>query len=370
MATAKLNQPDIVSERLRNHKLSSPSFSKPADVVRWFGAVQAQDFQAAKWAVGLRLRNATSASVEEAFNRGELVRTHLLRPTWHFVAPEDLRWLLQLTAPRVNLRCGPNFRKFELDGEVFKRSNRLLAKALQGGKHLTRSELKAVLNRTGVAADDTVRLAHILLRAELDGVVCSGPRRGKQFTYALIDERVLEHRSLTRDEALAELTQRYFSSHGPATVADFVWWSGLTTNDARRGIAMLDRELEETTIGEDVYWASATSAAKGRASVEAYLLPVYDEYNVAYRNRHVVFDRSAVSAITTWGVLGPSVIIGGRIVGTWKGTLGKDSLEIDLKLTRDLNKSEKLALRKAAETYASFLGVSLTRTTIWNTGLP
>ena len=125
---------DVVSQRLDNHKLSSSEFKKPADVVRWLGAVQAQDFNGAKWALALRMRTATDAAIEEAFNEGEILRTHLMRPTWHFVAPEDIRWLLQLTAPRINVRCGPTYRKYELDKATLKRSNKALTKALQGGK--------------------------------------------------------------------------------------------------------------------------------------------------------------------------------------------------------------------------------------------
>src|SRR5262245_47009623 len=119
-----MTRSDIISQRLHNQNLSAPEFRKPGDVVRWMGAVQAQDFNAAKWALALRMRSATNTSVEDAFNQGEILRTHLLRPTWHFVAPDDIRWLLKLTAPRVNLRCGPNYRKYELDADVFKRSNK------------------------------------------------------------------------------------------------------------------------------------------------------------------------------------------------------------------------------------------------------
>jgi hypothetical protein len=368
MSTVNQKQRAVISARLRSHKLPSATFERPADVVRWFAAVQAQEFHAAKWALALRMRNATNASLEEAFNRGEIVRTHLLRPTWHFVAPGDIRWLLQLTGPRVNLRCGANYRKYELDERLLKRSNRVLANALKGGKHLTRAELKAVLSRSGVNANDTVRMAHVLLRAELDGVVCSGPRRGNQFTYALLEERVPQCKPLSGDEALAELTRRYFMSHGPASLADFVWWSGLTTNDARRGIALLDRDLEQAKIDETVYW-SADAATKTDRSLKspvpntgAHLLPAYDEYNVAYKNRQLVFDGG--TGITTWDALGPTVIVDGGIVGTWKGTLDQSSLQIVVNAARTLNKPEKNAIQKAAERYASFLGLPLTATTI------
>jgi hypothetical protein len=359
MSIAKQNQARLIVERLRNQKLSSPAFQHPVDVVRWFGAVQSQDFHGAKWALALRMRKAaTNASIEDAFNRGEIIRTHILRPTWHFVAPDDIRWLLQLTAPRVNLRSGSAYRKYELDAAVCKRSNRAITKALEGGKHLTRSELRAALNRAGVVADDGVRLAHILLRAEQDGVVCSGPRRGNQFTYALFEERVPPGKQLSRDEALLELTRRYFNSHGPATLADYVWWSGLTMNDARRGIALLDREIAKIEIEGTTYW-SAKTRRSGDRDADAHLLPAYDEYTVAYKNRQVVFDQAAVSQITTWGALGPSVIIDGRIVAIWKASLGRNSVEINVEPARTLNTNEAVAVTKAATRYAAFLNLPL-----------
>src|ERR1051325_3107783 len=170
-----MNSRDLVAQRLHNQKLSAPDFRKPLEVVRWFGAVQSQDFEAAKWALALRMQSATNAAIEDDFNRGKILRTHLMRPTWHFVAPDDIRWLLELTAPRVNLKCAPNYRKLELDDAVFKRSRKVLEKALRNRKYLKRSELRQKLNESGIAANDTIRLAHILIRAELEGVVCSGP---------------------------------------------------------------------------------------------------------------------------------------------------------------------------------------------------
>ena len=323
---------DVLSQRLHNQQLSTSEFKKPVDVVRWFGAVQAQDYHGAKWALGLRMRKATHEVVEAAFNNGEIVRTHLLRPTWHFVAPEDIRWLLQLTAPQINRRAGPSYRKYELDDAVFKRSNKVLTAALRGGKQVTRAILKAALNKAGIAADDTVRLAHLLLRAELDGVVCSGPRDGKQFTYALLEERVPPGRTLSRDEGLAELVRRYFQSHGPATLPDFVWWSGLTASDARRGIELADEV--ETRI----------TRIRKRIDHQCHLLPAFDEYFVAYKQRETI------PGLNNWDVLGPTIIIDGKVVGTWK----RADDGVTLNVLRPLNKSEQRALDRAAERYAAF----------------
>lgn len=334
-----MNTSDVLRQRLHNQKLSSSELENPADVVGWLGAVQAQDYGGAKWALALRMRNATHALVEEAFNEGRIIRTHLLRPTWHFVAPEDVRWLLELTAPQVNRRSGSGYRMFELDAAVFKRSNKVLINALRGGKHLTRATLKAALNKSGIAADNGVRLAHILLRAELDGVVCSGPRLGKQFTYALFEERVPPTKPLTREEALAKLTHRYFTSHGPATLQDFVWWSGLAVADAKHGIELVDRDLRK----EVTYWTSTETPKQTAHS--AHLLPAFDEYFVAYKERPVI------AGVNNWNLLGPTIIVNGKVTGTWK----RDSTPVNVDLLRAVNKSEQRAIAKATKRYLEFL---------------
>jgi hypothetical protein len=345
-----MNRADLVSQRLQNQRLSAPDFRKPVDVVRWFGAVQSQDFEAAKWALALRMRNATNAAIEDAFNRGTILRTHVMRPTWHFVAQDDIRWLLELTAPRVDLRCGPGYRKFELDDTVFKRSHKILERALRDGNHLSRSELRRKLNESGVTANDSVRMGHILIRAELDRVVCSGPRVGKQFTYALFDERVPTTKTMDRDEALAKLTRLYFRSHGPATLQDFVWWSGLSTVDAKRGLELVEGSLERATMGGKVHWGVRSAKAQARSSYTAHFLPVYDEYFVAYKDRESVFDPQDG---VIWGMLGPAVISNGRAVGMWR----KTNKSIEVKFPRTLKKTERVAVAQATTRYAEFLGL-------------
>jgi hypothetical protein len=339
-----MNSSDLVAQRLRNQKLSSAEFRQAADVVRWFGAVQAQDLNGAKWALALRMRSVTHDEIQEAYNAGKIIRTHVMRPTWHFVAADDIRWLLALTAPRVNVKAGPYYRKYELDAATFKRSTKAVTKALQGGTHLTRRDLKVVLNQAGVAADDPVRLGHILLRAELDGVVCSGPMSGNQITYALLEERVPPTKALDRDEALAKLTRRFFTSHGPATLRDFVWWSGLTVGDVRRGVALAGRDLKETLIEDKTYHTPRSVQRARRSECSAHLLPAFDEYLVAYQ------DRSAVSDLN--GLLGPTVIVDGRVAGTWKHT--KNDKSIDVQPMRALTNAERLAIAKASQRLERF----------------
>jgi len=217
----------IAQQRLQNHHLSHPQLKRPDAIVAWLGAVQAQEYAGAKWALVQRMPGATDAAIEQAFTDGAILRTHLLRPTWHFVTPADIRWMLALTAPRVHALNAYYYRKCELDKTIFARSHDALVNALQGGKQLMREEVRTVLEQAGIATKGDLRFAYLMMHAELDGIVCSGARRGKQFTYALVEERVPPTRKVDRDEALAELVKRYFTSHGPATVQDFTWWSGL-----------------------------------------------------------------------------------------------------------------------------------------------
>lgn len=355
-----MNNSELVSQRLHNQRLTSPEFKKPVDVVRWLGAVQAQDFNGAKWALAQRMRNTTNSLIEGAYNEGKILRTHLMRPTWHFVAPDDIRWLLQLTASRVNAACGSNYRKLELDEALFKRCNKAMTRALQGGQHLTRTALRTVVNQAGVAAGDSIRLVHILLRAELDGVICSGPRIGKQFTYALLDERVPETKKLNREEALATLTRRYFMSHGPATLQDFMWWSGLTAVDAKNGLALVEPHLTKASADGKVYWTSRSVMRVGRPLRSAYLLPAFDEYIVAYKDRKAVLDlNKSKPLMIDNGILGPTIIVNGKIAGSWKRANGKNSVMMTLNPFRPLSKTEKLAIGKAMDRYAAFLGLPL-----------
>lgn len=212
---------DIARERMFNQHISRARFRNPAKEVSWLAAVQSQDYGAAKWALGLRVKGVKDRDVEKAFNEGSILRTHVLRPTWHFVSPEDIRWMLALSAPRVHAANAPYYRKLEIDPAVVRRTYDSLGRALRGGVALAREEIRRVLQEAGVQADGPLRLPYLLMRAELDGLIISGPRRGKQFTYALFDDRVPSRPPIRLEEALAELSGRYFRSHGPATIHDF-----------------------------------------------------------------------------------------------------------------------------------------------------
>jgi len=353
---------DIAQQRLHNQHIALPTFENPVEVVQWLGAVQAQDYAAAKWALGLRMQGATDDVIEQAFDAGTILRTHVMRPTWHFVAPADIRWLLALTAPRVNAAAAYYYRVLGLDDAIFTRSNIALAKALQGGKQLTRPELMSVLQQAGIATDDLLRFTHIIMHAELDGVICSGARRGKQFTYALLDERVPPARTLDRDEALAELTRRYFTSHGPATLQDFVWWSGLTTTDARSGLEMVKSQFLHEIVDNQTYWFSSSLPPANGCSQAAYLLPNYDEYTVGYTDRSAAVDAARTKNLDPRSnvLLSHTIVIDGHVVGSWKRTLTKDAVIIAPHLLTPLNEAETRAFAAAVNRYGAFLGKPVT----------
>ena len=353
---------DICAARLHNQGLSCPRFTTPQDVVSWLGGVQAQDYPGAKWALGLRMPCATDEIVERAFAEGTILRTHILRPTWHFVAPADIRWMLALTGPRVKAAMASYDRKLELDAGVFRRSNEVLARALRGGAQLTRQELKQVLQRAGVAADGVQRLAHLVMRAELDGVICSGARRGKQFTYALLDERVPPSAPRSREEALAELTRRYFTGHGPAQVQDFAWWSGLTMADARAGLALVRSKLSQHVAGGKTYWYASSMPAGRRPSRITWLLPLYDEYLIAYKDRSDARDPRRRMAAADADPFAAHLVVGGRVAGGWRSTLKKNSVVVSVDSRAPGQRSGPgigLGIRRAARAYAEFLGVDV-----------
>ncbi len=345
---------DIANFRLQNQHLSKPSFKTPHDVVSYFGAVQAQDFLAAKWALGIRMENSTDAEIEKAFNEGSILRTHVMRPTWHFVSPENIRWMLELTTPRVKKLLAHYDRKLEIDEKLLSRCYKIITNVLSGGNSLTRLELAEFLEKEKIAARGQ-RLGHIVSHAELDALICSGERRGKQFTYALLEERATQSRKLGKDEALAKLTLTYFTGHGPAQLKDFAWWSGLTMKDAREGIEMVKKRLIQEEIEGKNYWFSPDTTILSKRSTGAFLLSIYDEYVIAYKDRSALGPEGYIEKFLAMGNFLTSVIIfDGKIVGTWKRTIKKDAIEITISPLRKLSQTEQDAISISAKQYGKF----------------
>jgi hypothetical protein len=318
-------------------------------------AVQAQDFAGAKWAVGMRLPSATDVEVERAFNEGALLRTHALRPTWHFMVPEDIRWLLGLTGGRVHGANGPMYARLNLQATTFDRAQTALTLALRGGRNLTRGELGDVLRQAGVAAEPGQRLAYLMMHAELDGVICSGPRRGKQFTYALLDERAPDGRRAAGPEALVEFARRYFVTRGPATVQDFAKWSGLTVAEARQGLDGARGELRHASFEGGTYWFAPGAAPRRVRTPSARLISVYDEYISGYADRRaIVSERDGARLVGQGNALTSVVLIDGRILGTWKRVLQRDTVVLRITLFRRLRPGEHEMLIEAGDRYGRF----------------
>ena len=348
----------LISERLRNQHLTRPPRRDPAQVVASLGAMQAQDYPSAKWAIGLRAPGCHTANIEEAFNSGAILRTHVLRPTWHFVAADDIKWMVELSGPRVHASNAYYYKQSGLDAKVFARSCAMINRVLEGGQHKTRAELAVALKRAKVPADG-LKLAYIMMFAELNGVICSGPRRGKQFTYALLSERAPKARSLDRPDAIAELVKRYFTSHGPATIRDFVWWSGLTVKDAELGLEAAKRKLHKETIEGRDYWSAPSKAGALTKGCAALLLPNYDEYLIAYKDRSAVVDSADAANVVARsnGAFPHHLVIDGRLEGSWTRTLKGNSVLIEVAPYNKLTPVQSRAVMSAADCYGEFLGL-------------
>jgi hypothetical protein len=347
---------DIATRRLHSQRLAGDPLDGAAEVVGWLGAVQSQDYPAAAWALGQRARDVTAAGVHQLFDAGAILRTHLLRPTWHLVLPADIRWLLALTGPRIRAGIAGRLRRLEIDGAVITRAETAFTSVLAGGRQLTRVELAEVLRASGIAPDGQ-RLSHLILAAELDALVVSGPRRGREFTYMLLEERVPARPCVDREEGLSRLAERYFRSRGPAQLQDFAWWAGVTLADTRAGVAGAGSSLASEVIGGTRYWFDAGARPRPARATLAHLLPTFDELTVAYRDRSAFDhpDRRFDPALFAFGsVLSNVLVIAGRVRGAWRRVVGPESVRLQVRLLDPLTPSERAAVARAAQRMGRF----------------
>ena len=350
----------VLAARLRNQWLDRARRT-PAAVVAQLCAVQAQDFIGAKWAIGLRAHGLDDAAVEAAFNAGEILRTHVMRPTWHFLSRTDIRWMLTLTAPRVHQVSAFYYRQLGLDARTLSRAHRVLASELAGGRSRTRTELATALAARKIDARGP-RLGLLTIHAELEQVMCSGPARGRQLTYALLDDRAPAARAHRPRDPGAELASRYFGSHGPATLRDFVWWSGLTVAQARRGIESASPALVARTLDGFTFWAKSWDTP-ARLPPATFLLPNYDEYLIAYKDRHLVRPPAAVDAD---GIMkGPDafahpLIVDGVLAGVWRRRVSGAKTAVEIVPKMPLTARQRREVSTAADRLAAFSGPGLT----------
>ncbi|MCF6407829.1 winged helix DNA-binding domain-containing protein [Chitinophaga filiformis] len=347
---------DLLQQRLANQQLIHPAFGSAPELVHWCGAVQAQDYEMSKWAVGMRLPAATTEQIEASISKGELVRTHVLRPTWHLVHPQDIRWMMTLTGPQIAQAMGTYTRKLELDDTVFRKSNKAFEKALRDGKQLTRPELTEIMEKAKIPTNE-LRMNFLLIKAELDMVICNGGKRDKQITYALFDERVPATKPLTKEESLATLALRYFKSHGPATLKDFTGWSGLPITAARQGLNLVKDQLTKHIVYDLEYWGPAHVPDIKTTDQQVQLLPNYDEYLVAYKDRDIIYDGQHDDHLSREGnpLFNNIILIKGQIAGVWKRTIKKKEIVMDLQTFTPLNKTEQAKLDKAVAKYKQFI---------------
>jgi hypothetical protein len=353
--TILLNIPCL---RLHNQQIAGTGCDSPGGLVKHLVAMQAQDHAGAKWSIGLRLPDATDSDVEKAIADRAIVRTWLMRGTLHFVAAEDVHWILGLVAPRIISGSATRHQQLDLDNGTFAHCKEIFLNALQGGRHLTRDEMYALLEKAHISTTGQ-RGYHILWWAALEGLICFGPQDGKQQTFVLLDEWVPKKKILGRNQALAELARRYFASRGPATLQDFVWWSGLKITDARAGLIAAASELGQFTVDGQTYWMSSDTANVFEKMQRIYLLPGFDEYMLGYKDRTAILDPHDAHQIVPWknGMFSSTIVMDGRITGTWRRTFKRGSVIIKPQPFVAFTAKELEQFSAAADHYGRFLGM-------------
>ncbi len=346
----------ITDIRLLAHQLDKPQFTNPKDLVAWMGALQGQEYTMAKWAVGIRLKNGRLSKVEEAFRKGEILRTHVMRPTWHIVAAEDIRWMQKLTGTRVKAIVESySASYFEISPELHRQCFDMLGKILGGNVSLTKTEILEAMNQQGVKLG-AHQLGHQLSYAEADAFICSGVDKGKKATYALLDERVPPTPELTKEESLARLARNYFRSHSPASLVDFVWWSGLPVTEARQAIALIDGEMQTDKLAGEKLYVHDSCSMKPAKSKAIHLLPSFDEYLISYKDRTAALHLDHhPKAFTNNGIFYPVIVSKGQVIGNWKRTVKKDSVKVETSVFEPSFVLDEAALQKAILRYEAFL---------------
>jgi DNA glycosylase AlkZ-like len=351
----------IAFMRLSSQQLVRTKCTNPTEIVSWMVAMQAQDFSMAMWAIGTRVIGTTDLDVLTALDEAKVIRTHLFRPTWHFVAADDVYWLLELTAPQIRAGQKARERQLELTEAVYAKCNSVIENSLKDVNYLTREQLLDAVQRAGIAIDQN-RSAHLLMRAEVDQIICNGPIKSGKQTYALLRRRVPEVKRLTKEEALATLAQRYLYSRCPATQQDFAWWSGLPAGDVRQAIDLVKADFLPEKIQEHTYWIPNNLSIHSQRRLNAHLLPPFDEFIVSYTGRSAAIPpevETHMKEISDRGVFRPIIVVNGEVAGIWKRTIQKDRVIIELQPFKPLSHSLQKLVITAARQYGSFLGKSV-----------
>jgi DNA glycosylase AlkZ-like len=351
-----MNLNDVSILRLVTQQISSKKFNNVKNIVAWMCAMQAQDYAMVKWAIGIRLPKSTEKLVRDAINKGEIIRTHLLRPTWHFVSADDISWILDLTAPKIIASLKHRQRYLGISPMILSRSNKIISKALLDRNSLTREEIKTELGKAKIQTDNN-RLTHLLVSAELNGIICGGPEKDNKQTYALFSERVPNKQNLTKDESLAELAKRYFTSHSPASIQDFSWWSGLSLTNARHGLEMVKSKFISETINSTTYWFPNSYSIPNNYKILTYLLPAYDEFIISYKDRRAAMElQHHKKVISNNGIFYPLIVSNGKVIGSWTRIIKNDKVSLNMKLFQPVDNKIKKTIDHEAEKFGKFIG--------------
>jgi len=347
----------ILDDRLRNQQITGDHCYTPAELVGWLGGIQAQNYEQAKWALGCRLTGLNENSIEQEIEGKSIIRSWLFRGTLHFVAAADIHWLLDLISAKIIQSSHTRNKQLELDEALFKKCNGLLSRAFKSKATLTREEITLKLAAAGINTG-APRLYHLLHRAALEKIICMGPKQGKQFTYMLVNHCVPPGKPLKKDEALYQLALRYFKSHGPATLQDFLWWSGLTISDAKTALESAKSKLLSLKNGADIFWYALNQQPKAPASKIMRLLAGFDEYVLGYKDRsRFLSPARAKEVITANGLFNPTIVYDGQVIGTWKRLMDKhNNVEIKTNMFRMLTIDEQKKLVRAIKEYGIYLG--------------
>nr|WP_294786591.1 winged helix DNA-binding domain-containing protein [uncultured Flavobacterium sp.] len=346
---------EISHHRLVAQKLFKTSSCSPQGVVKHFGAMQAQDYAMAKWAIGSRC-DSSEKEIEEAINEAKIIRTHILRPTWHFVSPDDIYWMLDISGPIVKRFTVAASKKFGYDEQKLDQVNSSIEKLLSGNNHLTRDEIMQELDIKKTSKEDFLSAA-IMMNAEFDGLVCNGRMKGKQITYALLEERVPKpNTKLSKEEALAKLALRYFESHGPATISDFSWWSGFSATICKNTINAIELQLNSITIENQTYWFIKNDKEEIGFCESVLFLPAFDEILIAYKTRNASMNPEHQSkAFTNNGIFKPIILENGKVIGIWKRTIKKDHVKIETQFFNKTENSKKKVLFEGIKAFENYL---------------
>ena len=340
--------------RMQVLRLTGPGFPSAAAAVHGLLGVQAENYAQATWAVAARTPGLTQGQFTQLFDQGAVLRTHVLRPTWHFVDPQDIRWLVDLTAPGMRRPLRQLQRQLEVDDARLAVSAEVITAALSGGMHLTREELRTRLQDAGLRADGQ-RLGVMLMYAESETLICSGALRDKEQTYALVDERAPGGKPLERQEALAEVARRYFSGHGPATERDLAYWATLTLTDVRKGLSAVADQLQHLDHEGRTYWF-AEPADDAPPDPRAHLLQILDEYFRGYQDSRYLLDADGLVPRGRTATVGMT-LVDGQMVGEMRRQVGHDAVTFEVALFRELGDDQLAAVEDAAQRYGAFLGL-------------